>query len=173
MGSIKTCGASRKAESDLIEESTFQEDINYRIGWFYDYYTDDEKLKYIGMNPEKSKTKIPVEIKFIRASKNSEDKDQTGYLIQFKPSFRWDEGDKFNWYKERFVDKYESEFPIGTFVDIADEKGNYRKWLVTSEGGWLDTQFPTWYVLPVDHIFQWVNEGVLYQHSGVSRSQNS
>lgn len=173
LGSPKTCGEARKYESDMIEEASFTEDINYRIGWFYDYYTDDEQLKYTDLHPEKSKDKTPIEIKFIANAKNSENKDQVGYLIQFKPSFRWENNSKLSWYKDRFIEKYEAEWPIGCFVDIQDEKGVYRKWLITEGASWLNTQFPTWYALPCDHVFQWVNKGKLYQHCGVYRSQSS
>ena len=34
-------------------------------------------------------------------------------------------------------------------------------------------QFPTYYALPCDHIFQWVHDGKKYQMAGVTRSQNS
>jgi len=52
-------------------------------------------------------------------------------------------------------------------VDIPDEKGVYRKWLVTERANWLGLQFPTWYILPVDYILQWVyqgNDGRRYKH---------
>ena len=84
--------------------------------------------------------------------------------------------DKWKSYIEYYSDiesKYLSEFPISLYLDIPDEKGIYRKWLCVENANWLGNQFPTWYVLPCDHIFQWVYDNKLYQMAGVGRSQNS
>lgn len=168
-----TDGQVRKCASDQIMEWTWNEDIESKIGYFYDYYLDDEPLKYKDLNPQNSKTKIPIDVKFIVDSHNSTAKDQVAYKIQFKPSFKWNENQSFSFYQERFIEKYDAEAPIGMFVDLPDEKGKYRKWLVTAEADWLDNQFPTWYVLPCDFVFCWVYDNKLYRQCGVSRSQNS
>lgn len=168
-----TDGEVRKIQSDEIIEWSWYEDIQSQTAYIYDYSLDDQPYEYLNLNSAKSKTKIPVEIKFIVNSHNSDSKDQVSYKIQFKPSFRWEDGNDFDWYKERFVNKYSAEFPIGNYIDIKDEKGNYRRWLITSEADWLDNQFPTWFVLPCDFCFRWVYNNNLYSMVGVSRSQNS
>lgn len=172
LGSL-TNGQAHKIESDKIMEFTWDNDLESKVAYFYDYYLDDEPLKIYNLNSQMSNTKVPINIKFIVAAHNSDSKDQVSYKIQFKPSFRYEDDYRLEFYKDRFVEKYSTEWPIGLWCDIPDEKGNYRKWLITDEADWLDNQFPTWYVLPADHIFQWISDNKKYQMAGVSRSQNS
>lgn len=165
-----TNGAAHKNASDDIMLFTWDNDIQSRVAYLYDYYHDDEPLKLVGLNSPKSKTKTAVDIKFIINAYNSESKDQVGYHIQFKPRT----GCVVDYYEDILGDgKYEAEYPIGLYCDIPDEKGVYRKWLITDKGYDLNPQFPTYYVLPCDYIFQWVNGGKKYSMAGVSRSQNS
>ncbi len=91
----------------------------------------------------------------------------------FKPSFNWEELKSLSFYNKRFADKYESEFPIGLYADLKDEKGRYRKWIITANADWLGNQFPTWFVLPCDHVFQWIFNNEQYQICGITRNQNS
>lgn len=154
-------------------DATFDNDIQYMIGYFYDYYHDDERLIYKDLHPKDSQSKVPIEIKYITNSHNSESKDQVGYYIQFKTTFE----NPISYYEE-YVKKWDSEFPVGLFADLPDEKGIYRKWLVTERANWLGLEFPTWYILPVDYVFQWIykdSDGTKhkYQMCGVQRSQNS
>lgn len=172
-GGVRNNGQARKVNADMIIENTWEEDIQSKIAYFYDHVLDDQPLLYKDLDSEKSKTKVPIEIKFIVAAHNSDSKDQVSYKIMFKPSFRWQNLHSLDFYKERFERRYGAEFPIGLECDIPDEKGIYRKWVVTAEASKYDNQFPTWYILPCDHLFQWVVDGKLYQYCGVSRSQNS
>lgn len=55
--------------------ATFDGDIQYMIGYFYDYYHDDEPLIYRGLHPENSASKTPIELKFIVHGHNTENKD--------------------------------------------------------------------------------------------------
>lgn len=168
-----TDGQARKIQSDQIIENSWYEDIASKEIYMFDYYHDEEPLKYYNFNPEKWQHKTKIDIKFIINSYNSESKDIVGKHIMFKPSFRWQNENSLSYYQDYFVDRYEAEFPIGMFLAIQDEKGVYRKWLVTEIANALDLQFPTWYILPCDHIFQWVHKDKLYQMCGVSRNQNS
>ena len=165
----KTQGQVRKDDSDLIDNVTWWEDIGAKIAYIYDYYHDDEPLQFYPMHPENSKTKVPIDIKFIVNAYNSENKDQVGYHIQFRPGQQC----PLDYYEKAFKKKYQAEFPIALYIDIPDEQGIYRKWLITEGANWLGLQFPTWYVLPIDHIFQWIYKGTKYQMCGVGRSQSS
>lgn len=169
----QTLGRVRKQQSDMIMDATFTGDIQYMVAYFYDYYHDDEPLIYKNLHPENSASKTPIEIKFIVHAHNTENKDQVGYHIQFRTTQK----NPIDYY-EQYVKKWDCEFPVGLFVDIPDEKGVYRKWLVTERADWLGLQFPTWYILPVDYILQWVyqgNDGRRYKHQmcAVGRSQSS
>ena len=167
-------GNARKIQGDVIMDATFTQDIQYQVGYFYDYYHDDEPLIYKNLHPENSKTKIPIELKFIVKQKNTESKDQVGYHIQFKTT----QENPIDYYDNVFVKKWDAEFPVGLYCDLQDSKGIYRKWLVTERADWLGLQFPTWYVLPVDYIYQWIylskdGKRYKYQMCGVQRSQSS
>lgn len=172
-----TNGEARKIQSDMLMLNTWEQDIQSKvshISYIYDYYHDDEPLIYKGMHPENSKTKCPIDLKFIVNSYNSEAKDIVGFHIQFKPFWDWHTESKLSYYKDVFEDKYEAEFPIGMYLDIWDDEIKmYRKWLITEPANTLGNQFPTWYILPIDHIFQWIHKGNKYQMCGVSRSQSS
>lgn len=173
LNGIQTSGEAKKVNSDMIMESTWYEDPASMQIYLFDYYHDEEPLKYYNIHPYKWKNKTLVDVKFIVNAYKSESKDITGKHIMFKPSFRWENEKSLSYYKDNYVDRFESEFPIGLYCAIKDEKGIYRKWLITEIATSLDLQFPTWYILPCDHLFQWVHEGKKYQICGVSRNQNS
>lgn len=164
-----TIGQVHKVQSDLIMNKTWFNDVQAKVVYLYDYKHDDEPLKNYHLDSTHSISKTPIDIKFIVNSYNSENKDQVGYHIQFRPGQEC----PLNYYHDEFEKKYSSEFPIGLYCDIPDEKGIYRKWLITENANWLDNQFPTYYVLPIDHLFQWVYKQQKYQMWGVGRSQNS
>ena len=131
-------------------------------------------MKYYNLHPENNETgMIPISIKFISNAFNSENKDQVGWHVQFKPSFRWEDVEGLSYYQQEFVEKWDAQFPIGLYFAIPDEKGIYRKWLCVENANNYNVQFPTWYILPIDHIFQWIYDGKKYQMCGVSRSQSS
>ena len=167
--SASTLGEVRKQQSDIIMEATWDGDIGAKKAYIYDYYHDDEPLVYYPMHPQKSNTKTMIDIKFIINAYNSENKDQVGYHIQFKPGQKC----PLDYYDSMFVKKYGSEFPIGLFIDIPDEQGVYRKWLITENANAFGLQFPTYYVLPIDYLFQWIHNNKKYQMCGVGRSQSS
>lgn len=167
-GGPVTSGQAKKYESDLIMNNTWWEDPQAQVGYIYDYYHDDEPLVLRGLKPQHTK-KTHVDVKLIVNSYNSENKDQVGYHIQFRPGFKC----PLPYYKEQFEDKWNSEFPIGLYIDLMDPNGVYRKWLITENANQLGNQFPTYYVLPCDFIFRWVHRGKKYELAGVTRSQNS
>ena len=171
---ISVPGRARKQQSDVIMDATFTQDVQYQVGYLYDYYHDDEPLIYKDLHPESSTTKTPIELKFIVKQKNTENKDQVGYHIQFKTT----QENPVEYYDNMFVNKWDAEFPVGLYLDLADSKGVYRKWLVTERADWLGLQFPTWYILPVDYVYQWVyrdtkGKAIKCQMCGVQRSQSS
>lgn len=168
-GGVKTSGQAHKRQSDNVMNSTWWNDIGAKTAYIYDYYHDDEPLIFRDLHPEKSKTKTPIDIKFIVNSYNSENKDQVGYHIQFRPGQKC----PLDYYEESLGKKYFSEFPIACYLDIQDEQGIYRKWLVTEPGNQLGLQFPTYYILPIDHVFQWIHNDTKYQMCGIGRSQSS
>lgn len=163
-----TNGQIRKNQSDMIMEQTWWEDIQSRVAYLYDYYHDDEVDIVTDLHPENSSTKIPVEIKFIQSEYNSLSKDQVSYHIQFKPSYVCN----VDYYEEMFG-RYNSIFPIGLYIDLPDEKGIYRRWLIVDNYSFYANQFPTFQVLPTDYKLQWIYNNKKYESWAVLRSQSS
>ena len=161
----KTDGEVRKIQSDSIIENTWFRDLQSCVGYLYDFYHDDEPTKNTGLNPDKSKTKIPIDIKFIINSYNSDNKTQVPYSIQFKPSQECN----VDYYEEQFSQICNSEFPLGLYIDIPDNKGVYRRWLVYKDGNVYNRQFSTWAVLPCNYNFHWVKNGIKQKMWGVRR----
>lgn len=157
-------GAIHKVQSDLVMESTWYTDICYRRAFIYDYYHDEQPTDYINL----SEYGEPVDIKFYAANNKGEDKDPQGFRIQFLPSHNCN----LDYYQE-YVEKWGSEYPIGLYISIPDERGILRKWLITDQSNALGVQFPTWYVLPVDYVFRWIANGQRYELCGVSRNPSS
>lgn len=158
-------GDIRKIQSDSIIESTWFRDLQSCVGYLYDYLHDDEPSKNTGINSTSSKTKIPIDIKFIINSYNADDKTQVPYTIQFKPSQECN----VDYYENEFAQVCNSEFPLGLYIDIPDNKGVYRRWLIYKGGNVYNRQFTTWEVLPCNYCFYWVKNGVKHKMWGVRR----
>lgn len=164
-----TTGSTHTAEAKSVIEASWYDDPASTVAYIYSYEYDDEIDKCIGMRPEKSKTKIPVDIKYIISQYQSLDKDQVDYRIMFKPSYDCN----VPYYQKLFVDKCHSEFPIGMYCDIQDEKGIWRKWLIVGEANKYNRDFPNWSILPCTYRYCWVHKGKKYKMWGAPRSQNS
>ena len=87
------------------------------------YNGNIKALKNVNLNSRKSKTKIAIDVKFIINSYNSDNKTQVPYSIQFKPS----QDCNVDYYDEKFAEVCNSEFPLGLYIDIPDNKGIYRR----------------------------------------------
>ena len=169
MGS--SVGSQHTIESQMIIDSTWYDDPAHCVGYLYDYYHDDETDKHMDLHPEKSKTKIPVDLKYILQQYQTFNKDAVDYRIQFKTSEDLD--NLVPYYKQMFVDKCDATFPIGLYVDLPDERGKYNRWLICSNGNKYNRDFPEYSVLRASHKYQWIKDGKRYEMWGVPRSQNS
>lgn len=166
---VYTNGQRHSYEAQDIIEHTWYDDPAHMIAYFYDYDHDDEKDKNTNLHPECSKTKIPVEIKYMLSAYKSLNKDEVDLRIMFKPSYRC----TIPYYKEKFEDITHSIFPTGLYCDIKDEKGIWNKWLVVATASLYNHDFPTWAILPCGYKFQWMHQGRKMEIWGVEQSQNS
>ena len=164
-----TIGQHHKQESDSVIEHTWDSDIASRVGWFYDQEHDDQFYDGFEINPEKSKTKIPVEIKFYEMEYNSLAKDEVSQHIMFKPSYV----PNVPYYDDKFKKPLGSSFPVGLYCDIADSYGVYHRWLVVGSYREFSNQFPSYLVLPCDYLLSWIWNGRKMQSWIVRRSQSS
>lgn len=172
----KTIGQIHKEESDWLMEATWDSDVESKVCYIYDYFRDDQPHHKAHITYENT-TKTRIDAKFIVKSYQSIDKDQVEYYIQFKPSqpLEFSENDELYYFETNYRKRYGIEFPIGLFIDIPDEKGIYRKWLIAQreEGN----QFLKYLILPCNYRLMWIEkngqERIKRKMWCVLRSQNS
>lgn len=152
----QTSGQAKKIHSDIAMEATWDNDIQSKTAYIYDYYHDDQPDLVKHMTYDKNSTKTKIDIKFIVNSYGSLSKDDVDFHIIFKPSqpVEFDDGDELYYYQRDYADHYHSRFPIGMFIDIPNDRGVYEKWLiVNSERG---NQFIKYFVLPCNYKLFWI-----------------
>lgn len=165
----RTNGQQHAVDAQNIIENTWYDDMASTVGYFYDYYHDDEVDTYTDLHPEQSKTKIPIDIKYILSSYRSLAKDEVDSRIMFKPSYVCN----ISYYEEKFKKLTGSTFPVGLYCDIKNEHGVWQRWLVINTADAINHDFPTWSILPCGYRFQWVADGKKCEMWGVERSQSS
>lgn len=165
----KTVGEVHKFESDSVMEATWYNDMDAKTAWFYDQYHDEEFDVVDDLHPEKTRSKIPVEVKLFEMEYNSLAKDEVAYHIMFKPSYK----PNIPYYDDAFAKPLGAIFPIGLYMDAADSKGIFHRWLVVGQYRHYSNQFPTYLVLPCDFKAQWIYKNKKYESWAVLRSQNS
>lgn len=169
IGGVYTNGQRHSAEAQDIIEHTWYDDPASMVAYFYDYDHDDEKDKNTNLHPECSKTKIPIDIKYMISAYKSLNKDEVDLRIMFKPSYKC----TVPYYKEKLTDTVSGIFPVGLYCDIKDEKGIWNRWLVVATASLYNHDFPTWAILPCGYKFQWMCNGEKKEIWGVEQSQNS
>ena len=111
----KTIGQIYKEQSDELMELTWDNDIQSKVCYIYDYFHDDQPDKNVGMTYENT-TKTKIDAKFIVKTYQSIDKDQVEYYIQFRPSQKvwFEESDELYYFETDYRQKYGiQDFPIG------------------------------------------------------------
>ena len=171
IGNYQTNGRARKAVSDMVMDATFTQDIQYQVGYLFDYYhtTPENRLKLEGFDPADDPYPIPVDLKFIAHSKKTYEKDEVTMHIQFRPGHQC----AVDYYDDVFGKRYNAQYPVGLYIWLKGEDDIYRRWLIVGTADRYENQFPTWEVLRCDDIFRWICDGKYYEFPGVSRSQNS
>lgn len=172
----KTIGQIHKENSDFVMETTWENDVQSKVCYIYDFYHDDKPWLAEDITHENT-TKTKIDAKFIVTKYSSIDKDQVEYHLQFRPSqpVRFTKDDELYYYESDYKKRYSTQFPIGLFVDIPDEKNVYRKWLIVAkeEGN----QFLKYSVLPCDYYLHWIEingtERIKRKMWCVSRAMNS
>ena len=153
----KTVGQQIKEESDWLMEETFWNDPQSKVCYIYDYWHDNQPELNVGMTYEHT-TKTRIDAKFIIKTYQSMDKDQVEYYLQFKPSqkVRFDETDELYYLETDYVKCYGSEDFVGHFVDVPDDRGVYRKWLICRKEP--ANQFVKYLILPCSYQLKWIEK---------------
>lgn len=170
LGGYKTIGQAHKAQSDMVMEQTWWNDISSRVGYFFDYEHDKDVHRLNNFNPKDYDYLIPMDIKYLANSSQTYAKDDITYHLQLRPS---QDLNVVPYYKECFEDRYDATFPVGLYVLIEDSKGIWNRWLVVSTANYNDVQFPTFELLRCDKVLNLIIDGKKYYVPAVLRSQNS
>lgn len=171
-----TVGQILKQQADLVTEETWENDIQSKKAYIYDYYHDDQPYRRNHITYDLT-TKHAIDIKFIVTQYGTLAKDQVEYHIMFRPSepVEFNEGDELYYYEKEYRNRYSADYPIGLYIDIPNEKGIYEKWLICGRDG--GNQFYKYTVLPVNYYLTWIewenNKRIKRKMWCVRRSQNS
>ena len=172
---VGTHGQQLKAMADMVIQETFDNSIDTRLCYIYDYYYDDQFENGLsGYNPALSKTKIPVKLKFIVKTYKTVSKDDPEYHIMFEPDVWNSMSCKPQWFVDGYQ-KYDIRFPVGLYCDIPDDRGVYQKWLIVYDE--VANQFPKFGVLKCNYLFTWIKDDGIHRYKrkmwGVEKSQSS
>nr|DAU04500.1 MAG TPA: hypothetical protein [Caudoviricetes sp.] len=151
----KTIGQIYKEQSDWTMEETWDNDIQSKICYIYDFYHDDQPRLAEGMTYENT-TKTRIDAKFIVKSYQSMDKDQVDYYIQFKPTQKthFSEGDELYYFETDYRKKYHNDNFIGLFIDIPNDENIYEKWMILRTEP--ANQFPKYLILKCNYELMWI-----------------
>lgn len=151
----KTLGQIYKEQSDWAMEQTWDNDIQSKICYIYDFYHDDQPRLAEGMTYENT-TKTRIDAKFIVKSYQSMDKDQVEYYIQFKPTQKthFSEGDELYYFETDYRKKYHNDNFIGLFIDIPNDENIYEKWMILRTEP--ANQFPKYLILKCNYELMWI-----------------
>ena len=151
----KTIGQIYKEQSDWMMEQTWDNDIQSKICYIYDFYHDDQPRLAEGMTYENT-TKTRIDAKFIVKSYQSMDKDQVEYYIQFKPTQKthFSEGDELYYFETDYRKKYHNDNFIGLFIDIPNDENIYEKWMILRTEP--ANQFPKYLILKCNYELMWI-----------------
>lgn len=154
---VGSIGQQIKNSSDFAMEETWFNDPQAKRAYIYDYFHDDQPDKKDHMTYEYT-TKTPVDVKFVVKSYQSVDKDQVEYYLQFRPSqkFEFEEGDDLYYFETDYMNRYKVEFPLGAYVDLADDRGIYHKWIIVDSE--YANQFRKYLILPCDYQLTWIEK---------------
>lgn len=151
-----TIGQQVKRMSDYAMEATWDNNIQSKLCYIYDYAHDDHPELATDIPHSRNTMKTPIDAKFIVTKYWTVSSDQPEYHIEFKPGqpLRFRESDPLYYYETDYLQKYGMSFPVGMYIDIPDESGVYEKWLIYGKHG--GNQFTKFSVLKCDYYLHWV-----------------
>lgn len=160
-------GEIHRNQAKMIMDATWERDTQSLLCYIYDFYHDSEPLKSTGMTYDDASPKTPIDAKYIITQYGTLSKDQVEYHIMFRPNQEC----PLPYYDSSYKEKYWAEFPVGLYVDVPDNTGTYRKWIICSKD--YDPKFVKYSILPCNYYFRWINNGKKYGMWGVNRLRNS
>ncbi len=162
-------GTAFKNQSDMVLEATWENDLNTRTCYLYDYWHDDFKTRLKDLHPESDPKKVAISLKVRTSSQQTYSKDVVTHHIQMLPSQEMN----VDYYPIFFEKRYDAIFPVGLYIDIPDERGIFIRWMVVGLANYNVNQFPTYEILPCNKILDWISDGQKIHMAACLRSQNS
>lgn len=155
VGMAGTVGENLKNISDDLMDLTWDNDIQSKKCYIYDYFHDDQKELSSGMTYENT-TKTPIDAKFIVSQYGSISQDQVEYHLQFRPrqKLTFEENDDLYYFETDYHRKFKMQFPIGLYVDLPNDMGVYEKWMIVQKN--IGNQFIKYSILPCNYQLEWI-----------------
>lgn len=140
----------------MVMESTWNNDLQSRVCYIYDYFHDDDPDAVSDFDYRNTK-KHRIDAKFIVTQYSTLAKGQVEYHIMFRPSqaLSFKQQDDLYYFEEDYRRQFSMTWPIGMYIDIPDEKGVYKRWLICAKE--IGNQFEKYSVLPCDYKLQWID----------------
>ena len=150
-----TLGQDLKESSDDLMDLTWDNDIQSKKCYIYDYFHDDQPDKNQDITYENT-TKTPINAKFIVSQYGSISQDQVEYHLQFRPRQKlvFEENDDLYYFETDYHRKFKVQFPIGLYVDLPNDMGVYEKWMIVQKN--IGNQFIKYSILPCNYQLEWI-----------------
>lgn len=133
--------------TNIIENKTFKNDQNYRVGMLYDWEMNEIE---------------EVEFKFEKTKTFSISGYEVEYLIHFRPDFNIESRYKDLYYKQDGRER------LGFYIDVYDySKKKYEKWLIVGKDDRV--AFDRYNALRCNWCLEWVTNGQYNRCVGVDR----
>ena len=155
VGMSGTVGENLKNISDDLMDLTWDNDIQSKKCYIYDYFHDDQKELSYGMTYENT-TKTQIDAKFIVTQYGSISQDQVEYHLQFRPrqKLAFEKNDDLYYFETDYHRKFKVQFPIGLYVDLPNDMGVYEKWMIVQKN--IGNQFIKYSILPCNYQLEWI-----------------
>lgn len=154
-GGTRTLGQIYKEDSDFLMDELWSNDSSSKVCYIYDYFHDDEPDLSFGMTYENT-TKTKIDAKFLVTKYPTIDKGKVEYHLMFRPSQKtiFNENDELYYFETDYRKRYFNEHFVGMYVDVPDDEGNYRKWLIVEREEGLS--FIKYKILKCDLNLMWI-----------------
>lgn len=143
-------GAKLVDDSNIIENKTFSNDVNFRKGMLYDWNMNE--LEEVDFKFEKVKT-YTAEGKYVE------------YMIHFKPNFNPEHKYKNLYHKDDGKER------LGFYIDVLDtSKNKFEKWLIVGKDDRV--AFDRYNAFKCNWYFEWISNNQYYKCLGCVRDKS-
>lgn len=143
-------GAKLVEDSNIIENKTFSNDVNFRKGMLYDWNMNELE---------------EVDFKFEKVKTYTSEGKEVEYMIHFKPNFNPEFKYKDLYYKNDGKERF------GFYIDVLDvSKNKKEKWLIVGKDDRV--AFDRYNAFKCNWYFEWISDGKYYNCLGCVRDKS-